>query len=98
MRSYVKKHGLITTKADEKINISEKDLIASRLFRKNIVVDDNMSICPKHRSSFGVDWYSRRNTCDHTDHEAQNTPMLKNCPQANLTLCSKIEGFPIGGQ
>lgn len=78
--------------------MNEKNLIANRLLLKNILIDDSMSICPKHRSSFGVDWHDVKTTCHHPDHDPQHRPKAFDCRRANLVMCSKIENFPVGGR
>ena len=100
IRPYLKNHGIINTVHDDQIIINEKNLIANRLQRENIVVDDNMSICPKHRSSFGIDWNSNDTTCHHPDHahDTEQRISFKDFRLANLKTCTKIEGFPIGGR
>lgn len=78
--------------------LSERDLIANRLKLRNIAVDDAMSICPKHRSSFGVDWFSSTSVCHHPNHNPRQRPKGSDCRRATLRLCNKIDRFPIGGR
>ena len=56
IRPYLKHLRVIAAVEEDNIIINEKNLIANRLLRKNILVDDSMWICPKHRSSFGIHW------------------------------------------
>jgi hypothetical protein len=98
IRSYLKQNGIISKKEDDNIVMNEKNLIANRLFLKNILVNDIMRICPKHRSSFGIDWFHKKTTCHHPDHNSSNRSALKDCRPVNLTTCLKVEGFPIGGR
>ena len=98
IRPYLKQSGIISKKEDDNIVMNEKNLVANRLLRKNILVDDSMRICPKHRASFGIDWFNKRTTCHHPEHNTSNRSALKDCRRANLATCLKIEGFPIGGR
>lgn len=95
---YLKRLSLIRKTEDDIIIMNEKDLIASRLSAKNIIVDDSMSICPKHRSSFGIDWWDVKSKCHHPDHDSKHHPKASNCRRADLTTCLKIQGFPVGGR
>jgi hypothetical protein len=67
-------------------------------YLENILIDDSMYICPKHRSSYGIDWYVPERKCCHPDHDPKHPPSKTDLRCANLTLCSKIEGFPVGGK
>ena len=89
---------IIAKKDDDNIIINEKNLIANRLVRKNIFADDTMSICPKHRGTFGIDWVDRKKTCHHPDHDSKNSFSVSDCRLVKLDTCSKIEGFPVGGR
>ena len=57
IRSYLKRNNVIRNKEEDDFIMNEKNLIANRLRSKNVLVDDSMFICPKHRSSFGIDWH-----------------------------------------
>jgi hypothetical protein len=98
IRSYLKNNQIISKKDDDKIIMNEKNLLANRLLRKNILVEDSMHICPKHRSSFGIDWFNKKTTCHHPDHNSSSSASMNDCRLAKLTTCLKIEGFPIGGR
>lgn len=98
IRPYLKRLGIIKEKSEDDIIINERNLIANRLLAKNIVIDDNMSICPKHRSSFGIDWCDVVSTCHHPNHDQKQRSSVSDCRRANLALCSKLEGFPVGGR
>lgn len=98
IRSHLKQNGIISKKEDDSIIMTEKNLIANRLLRKNILADDNMKICPKHRSSFGIDWFNKKTTCHHPEHDAGQSSSVKDCRRVNLSTCLKIEGFPVGGR
>jgi hypothetical protein len=98
IRSYLKQNGIISKKEDDKNIMNEKNLIANRLLRKNILVDDSMRVCPKHRSSFGIDWFNKNTKCHHPDHDSNNSVPIKDCRRAKLITCLQIEGFPIGGR
>ena len=56
------------------------------------------SICPKHRSSYGIDWCDLKFTCNHPDHRPEPRPSARGCRRANINICSRIEGFPVGGR
>ncbi|CAF1618434.1 unnamed protein product, partial [Rotaria magnacalcarata] len=98
IRSYLKQNGIIFKKEDDNIVRNEKNLIANQLLLKNILVNDIMRICPKHRSSFGIDWFHKKTTCHHPEHISSNRSAPKDCRPVNLTTCLKVEGFPIGGR
>ncbi|CAF4181776.1 unnamed protein product [Rotaria magnacalcarata] len=83
---------------DDNIIVNERNLIANRLLGKNILVDNSMSICQKHRSSFGIDWRDVISTCNHPDHGPKRRTSTSDCRRANLEMCLRIEGFPIGGR
>ena len=55
IRQYLKRIGVIKKLDEDMTIVNEKNLIANRLIGKNILVDKTMSICAKHRSSFGID-------------------------------------------
>ena len=97
IKSYLKCNRIIAKEKDDNIIINEKNLIANRLMRKNILVNDAMLICPKHRSSFGIDWIDRKSTCYHPDHDPNSNVSIADCRRANLNTCLRVEGFPIDG-
>ncbi|CAF4485842.1 unnamed protein product [Rotaria socialis] len=68
-----------------------------RVINKNILIDDSMSICPKYRSFFGIDWCDVLPRCNHPDDDSKYRPPASGCHRANLSMCSRIEGFTIGG-
>ena len=78
--------------------MNEKKLIANRLRSKNVLVDDSMFICPKQRSSFGIDWDCVKSKCPHLDHEPGLHSSASDCRQTTLATCLKIEEFPVGGR
>jgi len=98
IRHYLKRLRVITNKEEDSIIMNEKNLIANRLLLKNIFVDDSMSICPKHRSSFGVDWRDVKSRCHHPDHDSKHRQQVSDCRRASLAMCSKIQSFPVGGR
>ncbi|CAF3865475.1 unnamed protein product [Rotaria magnacalcarata] len=98
VRSYLKNKKIISHKEEDDFIINERNLIANRLKPSNILIDDSMSICPKHRSSYGIDWYDVRSTCRHPDHDSKAKSSARDCRRANINICSKIEGFPVGGR
>lgn len=98
IRSYLKRNNVIHRKEDDSIIVNEKNLIANRLRSKNIIIDDSMHICPKHRSSFGIDWHSVKSKCHHPDHDPSQRQSASDCRQASLNVCLRIEGFPLGGR
>ena len=98
IRSYLKRKNVISKKEDDDFIINERNLIANRLKSKNILIDDSMSICPKHRSSYGVDWCDMKSTYHHPDHDTKRNSSASDCRRANINICSKIEGFPVGGR
>ena len=98
IRSYLEQSKVISKKEDDNIVVNEKNLIANRLIRKSILAENNMKICPKHRSSFGIDWFSRNATCHHPEHDSGHSSAMKDSRRVKLTTCLKIEGFPIGGR
>ncbi|CAF4698348.1 unnamed protein product [Rotaria socialis] len=69
-----------------------------RVINKNILIDDSMSICPKYRSFFGIDWCDVLPRCNHPDDDSKYRPPASGCHRANLSMCSRIEGFTIGGR
>jgi len=95
---HLKRLGVIGKKEEDTTIRNEKNLIANRLRLRNIQVDDSMSICPKHRSSFVVDWYDSKSTCHHPDHDPKHRPKATDCRRATLVLSSKIPVFPVGGR
>jgi hypothetical protein len=78
--------------------VNERNLIANRLRLNDIFIDDSMLICPKHRSSFGIDWAPTKDKCYHPDHDPKRRPSKFDLRRAPLKLCSKFEGFPVGGK
>ena len=98
IRSYLKNNGTISKKEDDNLIMNEKNLIANRLLRKNILVDNSMRICPRHRGAYGIDWCNRTTVCHHPDHGPSYSLSVKDCRRAKLNVCLKIEGFPIGGR
>ena len=98
IRSYLKCNRIIAKEKDDNIIINETNLIANRLMRKNILVNDAMLICPKHRSSFEIDWIDRKSTCYHPDHDPNSNVSITDCRRANLNTLLRAEGFPIGGR
>ncbi|CAF1008105.1 unnamed protein product [Didymodactylos carnosus] len=80
---------------DDKI-MNERNLIANRLERLNIIVDDATSICPKHRSSFGIVWFQSKQ-CYHPDYDPKRPAHSTDCRPASLDVSSRIQDFPIGG-
>ncbi|CAF4276505.1 unnamed protein product [Rotaria magnacalcarata] len=98
IRKYLKHLGVVKKSMDDNTIVNERNLIANRLLGKNILVDNSMSICQKHRSSFGIDWRDVVSTCNHPDHDPKSRTSTSDCRRANLEICSRIEGFPIGGR
>jgi hypothetical protein len=98
IRAYLKRKGVISKEEDDNFIMNERNLIANRLHAKDILVDDSMLICPKHRSSFGIDWCDSKPTCHHPDHESRQSFSTSDCRRASIDMCSKIEGFPVGGR
>ena len=68
IRPYLKHLQVISSAEEDSIIINEKNLIAIRLLQKNVLVDDSMWTCPKHRSSFGIHWYDVASLCSHPDY------------------------------
>ena len=68
IRSYLKRKKVISKKEADDFIVNERNLIANRLKSKDMFVDDSMSICPKHRSSYGIDWCDVKFICNHPDH------------------------------
>ena len=97
IRSYLKRKKVISKKEDDFI-INERNLIANRLKSKDILIDDSMSICPRYRSSHGVDWCDMKSTCHHPNHDTKRNSSSHDCRRVNINICSKIEGFPVGGR
>lgn len=98
IRSYLKRNRIISNEDEDEIIVNEKNLIANRLSLKNILITDSMHICPKHRSSFGIDWHSVKSSCHHPNHDANHRCSTSDCRRATLTTCLQIEGFPVGGR
>ena len=98
VRPYLKLISVIKKTEEDTTIINEKNLIANRLLLKNILIDDSMSICPKHRGSFGIDWRDHKSACHFPNSDQKYHATTSDCRRATLKLCSKIEGFPIGGR
>ena len=98
VHEYLLRKNIITKRERDTIRISEKDLIANRLRLKNVFIDNNMFICPKHRNSFGIGWHDTRSVCHHPEHNPDQRHKPFDCRRANLDLCSKIEEFSVGGR
>jgi hypothetical protein len=98
IRSYLKRKNVISKIGEDNLIENEKNLIGNRLRSKNVFIDDSMVICPKHRSSFGIDWFDSKTKCHHPDHDPKRRCSTKDCRHARLSICSKIEGFPVGGR
>ncbi|CAF3496818.1 unnamed protein product [Rotaria socialis] len=98
IRPYLKSKNVISKKEEDDFIVNEKNLIANRIRYLDIFIDDSMSICPKHRSSYGIDWHAPKSTCHHPDHNSKHRPSVRDCRHANITTCSKIEGFAVGGR
>jgi hypothetical protein len=98
VRSYLKRNNVISKKEEDDVIQNERNLIANRLRSKNVYFDDSMSICPKHRSSYSIDWCSAKSTRHHPDHDSNHRSFASDCRRATLATCSKIEGFPVGGR
>ncbi|CAF5145631.1 unnamed protein product, partial [Rotaria magnacalcarata] len=69
----------------------------NRIRSLDIFIDDTMSICRKHRCSYGINWYDSKPTCHHSDHNPKHRPSPRDYRRANITICSEIEGFPVEG-
>jgi hypothetical protein len=98
VRPYLKRICVIKKTEEDSNKINEKNLIANRLLLKNILIDDSMSICPRHRGSFGIDWLDYKSVCHYPDPDPKHQASTSDCRRANLAMCSRIEGFPIGGR
>ena len=98
IRPYLKRNRIITKLEDDDIIMNERNLIANRLLRENIFIDDTMSIYPKHRSAFGVDWIDRKIRCYHLDQDSNASVSTADCRLVKLSTGFKIEGFPVGGR
>ena len=98
IRPYLKQLRIISKIEDDDIIVNEKNLIANRLLQANVLVDDSMSICPRHRSIYGIHWYDVGSLCSHPDHVSKRRSCVSDCRRAKLSMCSRIEGFPIGGR
>jgi len=95
VRALLKRKKVISKIEQDNLIMNEKNLITNRLRLENILVDESMFICPKHRSSFGVDWRVLQSKCYHPDHDPKHHPSKRDLRCANISLCSKIEGFPV---
>jgi hypothetical protein len=98
VRPYLKLIRVIKKTEEDTNIINEKNLIANRLLLKNILIDDSMSICPKHRGLFGIDWRDKKTVCHYPDPDSKHQATTSDCRRAHLAMCSRIEGFPIGGR
>jgi hypothetical protein len=98
IRSYLKRKNVISKIEEDDLIVNEKNLIANRLRFNNIFIDDSMYICPKHRSSYGIDWCVAKGKCYHPDHDPKRHPSKGDLRPAKIALWSKIEGFPVGGK
>ena len=98
IRLYLKRNRIIMKLEDDDIIMNERKLIANRLLWENSFIDDTMSICPKHRSAFGVDWIDRKNRCYHPDHDLNASVSTADCRLVKFSTGLKIEGFPVGGR
>jgi len=95
---YLSAKKVISKIEQDDLIMNEKNLIANRLHLENILVNDSMFICPKHRSSYGIDWYDSKSKCHHFDHDSRQHSSGRDFRRANIISCSKIEGFPVGGR
>ena len=98
IRSYLIRKKVIKRAEEDDFILNERNLIANRLISLNVIIDDSMSICPKHRSSYDIDWYDSKSKCYHPDHDPQQHASRRDVRRANITKCSTIEGFPVGGR
>ncbi|CAF1441430.1 unnamed protein product [Rotaria magnacalcarata] len=98
IRPYLKQLRVISETEQDNIIITEKNLIANRLLQSSILIDYSMLICPRHRSAFGIHWYDMTSLCSHPDHVSKKRTSVLDCRRAKLSMCSWIEGFPIGGR
>jgi hypothetical protein len=97
VRALLKRKKVISKIEQDDLIMNEKNLITNRLRLEKILVDESMFICPKHRSSYGVDWYVSDRKCYHPDHDPNHRPSKRDLRCASISICSKIEGFPVGG-
>ncbi|CAF1471929.1 unnamed protein product [Adineta ricciae] len=98
MQSYLKRKKVICKIAEDDVIINEKNLVANRLCLENILIDDSMYICPKHRSSYGINRYISGTKCHHPDHDAKRPASKSDLRTAKIDICLRVEGFPIGGK
>ncbi|CAF4127972.1 unnamed protein product [Adineta steineri] len=98
VRPLLQRYKVITRINEDDLIMNEKNLIANRLRLENILVDDSMFICPKHRSSYGLNWHVPETKCSHPDHDPQRHVSKSDLRAAKIDQCSKIEGFPVGGK
>ena len=87
VRSYLKRINVIRKEEEDDVIMTEKNLIANRLHSKNILINVSMFICPKHRSSFGVNWYYAKARCHHSDHDPSHRSYAPDCYQAAFVTC-----------
>ncbi|CAF0899738.1 unnamed protein product [Didymodactylos carnosus] len=93
---YMSWTGVVKKPEDDDVIMNEKNLILNRLSKYNLLIDNSMEICPKHRNTYGVGW-NDQTTCHHPRHDPKKFAEKSNCRRANLALCCNIEGFPVGG-
>ncbi len=98
IRPYLIRKKIISKAEEDDFIINERNLIANRLRSQNVLIDDSMAICPKHRSSYGIDCYDSKSKCHHFDHDSRQHSSGRDFRRANIISCSKIEGFPVGGR
>ncbi len=98
IRPYLIRKKVISKTEEDDFIVNERNLIANRLLSLNVLIDDSMAICPKHRSSYGIDWYDSKSKCHHPDHDSRQHSSGRDLRPANIISCSKIEGFPVGGR
>ncbi|CAF3696601.1 unnamed protein product, partial [Rotaria sp. Silwood1] len=98
IRSYLKRKNVISKKEEDDVIVNERNLIANGLSSLNIFIEDSISICPKHRSSYGINWRDTKSVRHHPDHDPKRRPSARDCRRANIITCSKIERFPVGGR
>jgi hypothetical protein len=98
IRSYLTRKNIISKIEEDDLIMNERNLIANRLRFNNVLIDDSMYICPKHRSTYGIDWHAAECRCYHPDHDPTHHSSKKDLRPVHITLCSIIEGFPVGGK
>ncbi|CAF4477288.1 unnamed protein product, partial [Didymodactylos carnosus] len=60
--------GVVKKPEDDDVIMNEKNLILNRLSKYNLLIDNSMEICPKHRNTYGVGW-NDQTTCHHPRHD-----------------------------